>query len=396
MRILFVSHYALPHLGGIEVVVDALARELAGRGHAVTHVAAAARRDDDPADAPRDLSYRRVLVPALNGLERRLEVPYPVFGPALLSTLRDELAGTDVLHAHGLLYEPAALALALARRRHPAVARVTTEHVGHVAYESRVLDGVQRGAFATIGRRSARNSQALVVLNERVRGPVAALAPQVPVHLIPNGVDTERYRPAPAEERAALRAGLGWDARPVVLFVGRLVAKKGAGLVLAAARELPDARFVLVGPGAPPEELPANAELLGSLAPEAVRDLYRAADAFLLPSRGEGFPVTAQEALASGLPVLLGHDPGYAAYLAGAGAAARMAELEPGAIVAALGELLAGDLRALGEKAAAFAREALSWAHGATAHEELYRGVATGAAGTRSASAGSGAGPSAS
>ncbi len=39
MRILFVSHHALPHVGGIEVVVDALARELAGRGHEVTHVA---------------------------------------------------------------------------------------------------------------------------------------------------------------------------------------------------------------------------------------------------------------------------------------------------------------------------------------------------------------------
>ena len=43
LRILFVSHYALPHLGGIEVVVDALARELATRGHSVVHVASAAR-----------------------------------------------------------------------------------------------------------------------------------------------------------------------------------------------------------------------------------------------------------------------------------------------------------------------------------------------------------------
>src|SRR5689334_15716183 len=42
MRILFLSNYALPHLGGIEVVVDAMARELSARGHEVRHVTAAA------------------------------------------------------------------------------------------------------------------------------------------------------------------------------------------------------------------------------------------------------------------------------------------------------------------------------------------------------------------
>jgi hypothetical protein len=49
MRILFVSHPALPHMGGIEVVVDALASELAGRGHEITQlVISASRRSPDP------------------------------------------------------------------------------------------------------------------------------------------------------------------------------------------------------------------------------------------------------------------------------------------------------------------------------------------------------------
>ena len=43
MRILFVSHYALPHLGGIEVAIDAMARELSGRGHEVAYVASGAQ-----------------------------------------------------------------------------------------------------------------------------------------------------------------------------------------------------------------------------------------------------------------------------------------------------------------------------------------------------------------
>ena len=39
MRILFVSHYATPHIGGVETVIRSLRRELRRRGHEVRHVA---------------------------------------------------------------------------------------------------------------------------------------------------------------------------------------------------------------------------------------------------------------------------------------------------------------------------------------------------------------------
>src|SRR5687768_6865164 len=102
MRILVTSHYALPHVGGIEVAVDALARRLAERGHQVVHLASTAtsphgHASDDP-------GYRVVRIPALNPLEERFGVPWPVFGPQLIPHLRRELACTDIVHAHGMLY----------------------------------------------------------------------------------------------------------------------------------------------------------------------------------------------------------------------------------------------------------------------------------------------------
>jgi D-inositol-3-phosphate glycosyltransferase len=366
MRILAVSHYALPHLGGIEVVVDGLARELTARGHEVVHVASSATAGA-PGRAPG--GYRVERVSALNVLER-IDVPYPLFAPSLVRVLRRELARADVVHAHGLLYESAAAAIALAARA--GRPRVLTEHVGHVAYASPLLDRAQALALATLGRVTARRAQALVTLNDAVDAELARLAPATRRVRIHNGVDAERYRPPAPGEREALRRGLGWDdGVPRVLFVGRLVAKKGLDAALAATAQAAGAfRLAVAGPGTPPAAPGADVQLLGALAPDRVAALYRAADAFLLPSRGEGFPLTAQEAMASGLPVVLADEPAYAEYLGGAGAGARTAPVAPAALASAVAGVLAD--RGAGAAAAAHARRAFSWAAAAERHETLY------------------------
>ncbi|MGI8623910.1 MAG: glycosyltransferase family 4 protein, partial [Solirubrobacteraceae bacterium] len=338
MRILLTSHYALPHLGGIEVAIDALARELTARGHDVCHVASAARRPDEPAGGADAPGYRVLRLPARNGLEGRLGVPWPVFSRPLAAALRREVALADVVHGHGALYMSSLWALLAARRR--GRARVLTEHVGHVAYERRVLDLTQRAAFATMGRAAIRSAQAIVVLNEKVKAQMHEPAAGRPVVTIHNGVDGELFRPPVDGERAAPRAELGWDRRPRVLFVGRLVAKKGLDAALDAARHARGAfELCVVGPGRPPAAVSAHVELRGAEPRERVAQLYRAADAFLLPSRGEGFPVTAQEAMASGLPAVLAADPGDARYGVGAGAGVRQAPAEGAALARALAEL---------------------------------------------------------
>lgn len=377
MRVLFVSHYALPHLGGVEVAIDALARELTRRGHEVTHFAA----DVEPRDS-RDRGYRVLRLPAANYPERRLGVPWPVFDPRAAVALRREVAGADVVHAHGFLYLDSVASLVLARSRRAAPrspVRVLTEHVGHVPYESTVLDRIEAAAIATVGRLSARMAEAVVTYNPKVAKEMERLAPAARFEVIPNGVDTERFSPPLEQERATIRRKLGWDAQPRVLVVARLVAKKGVDAALAAAALDTDAfRLVLVGPDRLPSPRPRNVELLGPLPAERLAPLYQAADAFLLPSRGEGFPLTAQEAMASGLPVLLGDDPSYGPHIAGAGNGVRLVPPDGSRIAAALAGLLADPARRAeaGAMAAAHARRRFSWDMAADAHEALYRDLA--------------------
>ena len=135
--------------------------------------------------------------------------------------------------------------------------------------------------------------------------------------LLGNGVDLERFNPArfDAEERARIRAEIG--ARPddlVVGVVGRLVAEKGYPELFAAAEGLDDRYLVLaIGPDEPdkpdalPREMVAAAEATGVRflgMRDDVDRLYAAMDIFVLPSHREGFPRSAMEAAATGLPVV--------------------------------------------------------------------------------------------
>lgn len=379
MRILFVSHYGLPHLGGVEVAIDALASELSRRGHEVTHFAA----DVDPRPTG-DSGYRLVRLPAANFPERRLGVPWPIFHPRALPALRREVARADVVHAHGFVYLDSFVALLLARSRSTAPARpirVLTEHVGHVPYESTLLDRTEAAAIATIGRLSARTAEAIVTYNANVAAQMERLAPEGRFRVIPNGVDTQRFSPPLEHERAAIRDELGWDAQPRVLFVARLVAKKGVEAALAAAAvDTAAFKLVVVGPDRLPSPQPPNVESVGPLPAERLAALYRAADAFVLPSRGEGFPLTAQEAMASGLPVLLGDDPAYRSHIDGAGRGVQLVASDGPHIAAALRDLLADPARRAeaGAMAAAHAHRDFSWAGAADAHESLYEEIRRG------------------
>ena len=96
------------------------------------------------------------------------------------------------------------------------------------------------------------------------------------------------------------------------LFVGRFVEKKGLHLLRACA-DLPGVEWSLAGKGplSPegwPEPLKNRVLLLGELSPTQVADAMREADLLVLPSRGEGFPLVIQEALACGTPVLVSTD----------------------------------------------------------------------------------------
>jgi len=349
------------------VVVDRIARELTARGHAVTHVASAILRDgESPLSTPPP--YEVVRLPALNILERA-GLQYPIFEPlSLIRTLRRVCRSADIVHAHGMLYIGSAAALLLARRSTDAV-RVLTEHSGIVQYSRSALNLIEKVAAGTIGSATLRAAEGIVVVGTRVEKEMRETA-SAPVVRIENGVDLERFRPADPEERRRLRAELGWDAQPRVLFVGRLVERKGAPLAIAAAKLSGTFRLTIAGPGVSATD--GSYDHMGAPDDETLAKIYRAADAFLLPSHGEGgFPLTAREAMASGLPVILLDDATYRAALDPALAGVRFVEPDPHAIADAIAGVLAlGDTAR--NEVAAYARKHFRWSHAVDEHLRFY------------------------
>ncbi|GAA1025130.1 MULTISPECIES: glycosyltransferase family 4 protein [Amycolatopsis] len=303
LRILLVSHYYPPHVGGIENVAAQQARTLAARGADVTVLTSAG-----PPVA--DEGVRVVRVPAFNGVETRTGVPFPVFGPRLARAVREWVRWADVVHLHDTLYQSSwSAGLRAARTGTPLV---LTQHVAVVEHPSALVRAVQHAVYRSVGRRLFRASREVFVVNDSVAAFVRRFRGGS-AELLPNGVDTAQYRPAAAGERALLRKR--WrlpDTRVLVLFVGRPVPKKGYDLLLAARHH----DYDLVFAGERPQHLPADLAVhhLGALSPGEISGLYRACDVFALPSTAEGFPLTVQEAMASGLPVVTTDDPGYASY----------------------------------------------------------------------------------
>jgi glycosyltransferase involved in cell wall biosynthesis len=147
-----------------------------------------------------------------------------------------------------------------------------------------------------------------VSVAERQRGVAAGVTATYAV--IVNSVDGRRFLVADDEQRAQVRQRLSISAASIVVCVGRLSRQKGQDLLLAAwpavLERVPDATLVLVGSG--PDEMSLRArredhvQIVGST--DDVASWYAAADVVVIPSRWEGMPFVALEAMASGRSVV--------------------------------------------------------------------------------------------
>lgn len=318
-RVLFLSESFHPVLGGGESHIRLLASRLAASG---ARCLVLTRRGERGWPREEVLDGVGVLRVPPSGPGRTGK--YGMI-PGVLAALVGRRRAYDLIVVRGgrVLAAPALLAARFLGKRLVLQPEVTGELSGEIyTWGTRLHRPWVRGlvgAAARLRNRWLRDADACVGISSLVRHELleAGMEPDR-VAEIPHGVDTQRFRPASAEERIALRARLGISGPgPVVVFTGRLLRGKGVEVLLEAFALLSErhgeARLVLVGSGAGQslsveDQLRATASgppLLGRVTfagrVDNVEDYLRAADVFAFPSYFEAMPLSVLEAASCGL-----------------------------------------------------------------------------------------------
>lgn len=204
-----------------------------------------------------------------------------------------------IVHVHDLL-SPASVGVAVKALRHvPLVTKVASSGPGG---DLALLRGRRAGHARLRAVIAATDRFACLTADVQDElGSAGARASQL--QLLPNGVDTRRFRPATsADERRAARARFGLPDGPIALYAGRLTAVKHLDVAAEACRR---AGVPLVvagdGPFSAPLARHPSVRLLGRV--DDLPALHRCADVYVSASRTEGMSGAMLEAMATGVPV---------------------------------------------------------------------------------------------
>lgn len=222
---------------------------------------------------------------------------------------RSEVGAIQTWLAHGTLFGSLA-ALLTGRRELLWCIHTGNQDPARIARPIRIINRL----LALLSRVAPRQ---IVSVSQAASEHCARLGfPRDRIQLIPNGTDTEAFRPDPSAG-AELRDALGIpQGAPVLGIIGRYTPEKDFATFFRAAlllqEALPDAHFLLCGKGLTAAMPEAASSLPLSRSPghfhfagarQDMRRVYNACDIAVLTSASEAFPLVLGEAMACGIPV---------------------------------------------------------------------------------------------
>lgn len=310
MRILMLNYEFPPVGGGGATINYYLAREMVRLGHNVT-VFTSATAGLPLHETVDGIDVRRVRI-----LRRRLDyasvhemLQYVILGTPHAIRLARAKPRWDVVQTFFAV--PSGLVGCWAARACGAPQVVSLWGGDLPGHEKRF--GLLHRLMHPIVGRVLRKVPARVVNSQGLCDRAVSIFPKLDFAVIPNGIDRDLFHPPDQPH----------DGVPTVLFVSRLIERKGLHLLLSALgtllQEGVEFRVLVIGDGPMREKLEQQTAalgltdrttFLGLIDHGRLPELYRQGDIFCLPSASEGMASVVLEALATGLPIVTTDVPG--------------------------------------------------------------------------------------
>ena len=379
MRVLLLTYEYPPLGGGAGVAAWHMTHALADRG-VVYHVITAAAGGREPAPLPhRNVRVHRIPV---GGPDAHYQSSRSLFMYSWLALLAGFRATRrerfDLCHAFFSI--PSGVSALALSWRLPYVVSLRGSDVP--GFNPR-FESLHRIA-GPVNRLVCHRARAVTAVSRDLAAMAESVVHAGDITVISNGVDTLRFRPSGGHEARANSL--------TAISVGRLITRKGFPDLLRAWAHVVESRAAcllrIVGDGPERSTLEKiindlgigdSVELTGRMSWEAMPDVLRAADVFVLPSHNEGMSNALLEAMATGLPVV-STNVGGAGQLLGDHPNLIVRRGDVGALARVLGQLLddQGRRECLG-RAMRRKAESLSWHAVADHYLRLYQDVMSGA-----------------
>lgn len=192
----------------------------------------------------------------------------------------------------------------LFRKRVPYIVALRGSDVPGYNSRLRFLDKL---IFKSLSRVIWKNARAVTASSAGLKKLAERTSNEINIQVIYNGIDPTRFRTVEEKPQPGIH----------IIFVGRLIERKGVNYLLKAFKEVSDdyedCRLIIVGDG--PERgklenfckqsrIESKVRFLGAVGREDIPEIYQNASIFVLPSLQESLSNALQEAVASGLPVI--------------------------------------------------------------------------------------------
>lgn len=310
MKVGLVCPYNIFKGGGVQECVLAVQAELTKRGHEALII------------TPKPRNHQDDIAPYLRLLGRARDVKSPFHTTAQVSVTVDmdevdsllQTEKFDVLHFH----EPWVPLLSMQLLTRSQAKNIATFHA---KLPDTVMSRTIEKVVTPYTKSLLKYFSALTAVSGAAADYVSTLT-DTTIRIIPNGINLKKYHTL---DTTNLK-------EPTIFYVGRLEKRKGVKFLLKAVKELsltiPDLKLIIAGDGPDRMQLERYAfendipaEFVGRISEDEKLRYLHGAHVFCSPARyGESFGIVLLEAMAAGIPVVAGDNPGYTGVMSGTGA----------------------------------------------------------------------------